>query len=180
MPATQTGQLAESAAPRELVLVWAQAHNRVIGRAGTMPWHVPEDLAHFKAVTLGAPVVMGRRTWESLPEAVRPLPGRRNIVVSRNTAYAVPGAELLPSLDDALGALVEQPRVCVMGGGELYRSAMPLATELIVTRIDLEVPDADTFAPEIDASWRLESETEPQISRSGLSYRFQCYKRQIA
>jgi len=163
----------------DIALVWAQASDGAIGRDGGMPWHLPEDLAQFKSVTMGAPVVMGRRTWESLPERFRPLPGRENIVISRDGRYGAEGARVHPSLESALGELREsgEARVSVIGGGQLYRSAMPSATELVVTRIDAEIPDADTFAPVIGDEWKLESATEAAVSSSGLAYRFERYRR---
>lgn len=165
----------------EIALVWAQARGTdgrgAIGRGGTMPWHLPEDLAHFKRSTAGDPVVMGRRTWESLPERFRPLPGRENLVVSRDAAYAAPGAAVHPSLEAALAAAEGAARVCVIGGGQLYREAMPVATELIVTRIELDVLDADTFAPEIGPEWRLVDAGEPLVAANGLGYRFERYRR---
>ena len=163
----------------DISLVWAQARDGAIGRDGTMPWHLPEDLAHFKAVTLGGPVLMGRCTWESLPERFRPLPGRENFVVSRQPGFVAEGAVVVGSLDAALAAAANGGggRVSVIGGGQLYRAAMPAATELIVTRIDLDVPDADTFAPEIGPGWRLLDAGEPLISRTGLGYRFERYRK---
>lgn len=166
-----------------LGMIWAEAIGSdgrgVIGRAGTMPWHLPEDLAHFKTTTLGAPVIMGRRTWESLPQAFRPLPGRENIVVSRDSCYVAPGARLVPSLDAALAAarITGAHTAWVIGGGELYRLAMPIATELVVTRIELRVPDADTLAPEIGSEWRLVDPGSEHISSTGLRYRFERYLR---
>lgn len=160
-------------------MIWAQARDGAIGRGGEMPWHLPEDLAHFKATTLGAPVIMGRRTWESLPERFRPLPGRENFVVSRAGAYEAPGATVMRSLEevvtylDASGA----PDAWILGGGELYRAALPLADELVVTRIELDVPDADTFAPEIDTAWRLADPGMPFESGTGLHYRFERWVR---
>ncbi|CAG7597758.1 Dihydrofolate reductase [Leucobacter soli] len=145
-----------------------------------MPWHLPEDLAHFKAATLGDPVVMGRRTWESLPERFRPLPGRENLVVSGNPAYAAPGARVVGSLDAALMLLDGAERICVIGGGEIFRAAMPIATELIVTRIEIDVPDADTFAPEIGSEWRLTDPGQVRVAANGLEYRFQSYRRELA
>lgn len=166
-------------------LVWAEAAGGVIGARGGMPWHVPEDLAHFKEVTAGAPVVMGRRTWESLPERFRPLPGRRNIVVTRSSDWSAPGAERAASLEDALSAAAVPSlapgsvrpagpdRVWVIGGGELFRESIDLADRLEVTELDLEV-DGDTFAPD-RADWRTVS-VEPGdgwlTSRSGIRYRF--------
>lgn len=156
-------------------LIWAEAHGGAIGRDGDMPWHLPEDLAHFRQSTVGAPVIMGRRTWESLPERFRPLPGRANIVVTRSADYDAPGATVRSSLDRAIAAAEAEggEYAWVMGGGELYRAAMPVADELLVTRIDLDVPDADTFAPQIEADWQLVDAGEPLPSASGLGYRFE-------
>lgn len=159
----------------EIVLVWAQSRNGAIGRDGAMPWRLPEDLAHFKQVTQGAPVIMGRRTWESLPARFRPLPGRQNIVVTRDGAYQADGATTAP--DPATALAVRHPMVSVIGGAELYAATMPVATELVVTRIDIDVPDADTFAPEIGDEWRMVETTEPLVSSTGLGYRFERYRR---
>ena len=156
-------------------LVWAEAHGGVIGAGGTMPWHVPEDLAHFKEVTDAAPVVMGRRTWESLPERFRPLPGRRNIVVTRSADWSAPGAERAASLDEALATAADAApdRVWVIGGGELFRESIELADRLEVTELDLDV-EGDTFAPD-RAGW-LAVAVDPAegwlTSRSGIRYRF--------
>ncbi|MGO1537788.1 MAG: dihydrofolate reductase [Leucobacter sp.] len=171
-------------------MIWAEAHGGAIGRGGDMPWHLPEDLSHFKRITSGAPVVMGRRTWESLPERVRPLPGRTNIVVTRDREFQAPGAEVTWSLEDALDVAreaaaapserapgVSDPTVWVMGGGQLYGAAMPLATELVVTRISLDTDGADTFAPEIGPEWRLVEPGTPLESASGLGYRFERWER---
>lgn len=159
-----------------LGMIWAQARGGAIGRAGDMPWHLPEDLAYFKRSTLGDPVVMGRRTWESLPERFRPLPGRQNVVVSRDPQCEAAGAEVAPSVEAALAGLGGE-RAWIMGGGELYRTAMPLADVLLVTRIDLDVDDADTFAPEIGPEWLLVDAGEPLVAASGLGYRFERYER---
>lgn len=164
----------------EIALVWAQARGGAIGRDGTMPWHLPEDLAHFKSATLGSPVVMGRRTWESLPERFRPLPGRTNVVVSRDPALQLDGAQVCLSLDAAVGAAAAEPgvgRLCVIGGGQLYRAAMPLADELVVTQLALDVPDADTFGPEIGPEWRLARRSDDLVSANGIGYRFEWYRR---
>lgn len=170
-------------------LIWAQARDGAIGRRGALPWHLPEDLAHFRQVTLGSPVIMGRRTWESLPEQFRPLPGRENIVVSRNEAFHAEGARVVPSIRDATRALGDPPPVrsdgdaadpptaWVIGGGELYRVAMPFADVLEVTTVDLEVPDADTFAPEIGTGWQqLPTESSSWLeSKTGQRYRFESF-----
>lgn len=165
--------------------IWAQAHGGAIGRDGAMPWHLPEDLAHFKRSTLGDPVIMGRRTWDSLPERFRPLPGRRNIVVTRDRSFEAPGAETAYSLAGAIAAAETGPggpagRVWVMGGGQLYREAMAVADELLVTEIDLDVTDADTFAPEIGSEWELCDAGDPLVSASGLGYRFTRYIRRAS
>ena len=126
-------------------LVWAQADGGVIGAGGEMPWHVPEDLAHFKAVTADRPVVMGRKTWDSLPARFRPLPGRRNIVITRTAGVGSAGAERAASLEQALERLDD--RVWVIGGGEIFRQAIEDADLLEITQLDLQTP-GDAFAPE--------------------------------
>ncbi|MBD3943681.1 dihydrofolate reductase [Microbacterium sp. NEAU-LLC] len=155
-------------------LVWAEAHDGVIGAGGGMPWHVPEDLAHFKAITLGAPVVMGRRTWESFPARFRPLPGRRNIVVTRQENWQVTGAERVASLDAALtlAASDDPPWIWVIGGGQLYREAIPYADRLEVTELDLDVA-GDTRAPDRSDWTPVDGGMgEWQTSAAGIRYRF--------
>lgn len=160
-------------------LIWAQAHDRVIGRDGVMPWHLPEDLRHFRKVTGEATVVMGRRTWHSLPERFRPLPGRRNVVLSRQDGLLAPGAEVRASLEDALASVDQEERVWVIGGGQVYDAALPLADKLVVTEIDAEV-DGDTRAPAIDGTWQLRT-CDPahgwHESVTGLRYRVVEYRR---
>lgn len=161
-------------------MIWAEATGGVIGRDGTMPWHLPEDLAHFKETTLGAPVIMGRRTWESLPEQFRPLPGRENLVVTRTLGFQASGAIVVSSLESAIehaAPSVDADIVWIMGGGQLYREAMPLATELVVTQIELDVPDADTYAPAIGAEWMLDSRSDRMESSTGIGYVFERYTR---
>ncbi|MEJ6489473.1 dihydrofolate reductase [Leucobacter sp. USCH14] len=161
-------------------MIWAQARGGAIGRNGEMPWRLPEDAAFFKEQTLGAPVIMGRGTWESLPARFRPLPGRENFVVTRTPEYDAPGATVMPSLETALetleGATGAEDRVWIMGGGQLYRAAMRYAEELVVTRIGLDVPDADTFAPEIGPEWTLVDPGTLETSRTGLEYRFERWR----
>lgn len=152
-------------------LIWAEAEGGVIGAAGVMPWHVPEDLAHFKAVTADRPVVMGRKTWDSLPERFRPLPGRRNVVITRQPGWAADGAERAGSLDEALEEL--DGRVWVIGGGEIFRDAIMDADLLEVTRLDLAV-DGDAFAPDW-ADWTVAAADPGEgwhTSRTGIRYRF--------
>jgi dihydrofolate reductase len=162
-----------------LGVVWAQAAGGVIGRDGNLPWQLPEDLAHFRALTAGATVIMGRRTWQSLPERFRPLPGRRNIVISSDPACAE-GAAVVRSLTAALAAADgADAATWVIGGGAVYRTALPHATRAVITEIDAVI-DGDTFAPELGGGWRLES-TEPadgwHRSVTGLSYRIRRYAR---
>ena len=123
-------------------MIVARSRNHVIGRDNQMPWKISADLQFFKRVTMGHPVIMGRKTWESIG---RPLPGRRNIVVSRNTKYQATGGELVGSLDEALKSLSEFPRVFVIGGEQLFTQAFPKADRLYITEINMEVEGGDTF-----------------------------------
>ena len=133
-------------------------------------------MEHFRAVTMGQPVVMGRRTWESLPDRFRPLPGRRNLVVTRNPHWRAEGAERVGSIEDALRLLGDEPRVSVIGGGELYAAALPLADELVLTEIESEV-DGDTFFPGFDHSEFAEESREPHVSADGTAFSFVTYVR---
>lgn len=129
--------------------------NRGIGKGGALPWHLPAELKHFKRTTLGRPMVMGRKTFEAIGRA---LPGRQNLVVSRNEALAAEGCQLATSLVDAV-EMAEGPEVMVVGGGELYRLAMPVASRMVLTMVDA-TPEADTWFPEWDPShWRMVSST---------------------
>ena len=159
--------------------MWAQSTSGVIGRGGDIPWRVPEDLARFKRVTMGHAVVMGRRTWESLPAPVRPLPGRRNVVLSRQTDYKAVGAEVLGSLEQALTIFEAEPQMWVIGGEQVYLLALPLATRCEVTEVEIDLPrdDGDAVAPVLDEAW-LGVTGEWQVSRTGLRYRFHTYSRQ--
>ena len=152
-----------------LGLIWAQARGRVIGRGGALPWHLPEDMAHFKRTTLGCPVIMGRRTWDSLPPRFRPLPGRQNIVLTRSSDWTGDGAQCAASLDEALQLATGAPRAWGIGGAQLYAAAIARADELWVTDIDLEVPDGDAFAPALGNEWR-EVERSTHTAASGLRY----------
>ncbi len=129
----------------ELVLIAAVARNGVIGDGEKMPWHLPEDMAHFRRATQGCPVIMGRRTWESLPAKFRPLPGRRNLVVTRNPAWRADGADAAPSPAAALEQVAGAPRVFVIGGATLYEAAMPLADTLMLTEIDRDFEGQTRF-----------------------------------
>ena len=123
-------------------MIVARSRNHVIGRDNQMPWKISADLQFFKRVTMGHPVIMGRKTWESIG---RPLPGRRNIIVSRNSAYEATGGELVGSLDEALNSLSDFPRVFVIGGEQLFTQAFPKADRLYITEIDMDVEGGDTF-----------------------------------
>jgi len=158
-------------------LIWAEAANGVIGADGTMPWHVPEDMAHFKELTLGSTVLMGRRTWESFPPRFRPLPERRNVVLTRDPSWTAEGAEVVHSLDDGLAL---DPSPWIIGGAQLFAATIDRAARLEVTEIDA-TPDGDTSAPAIDRSvWQLTPLTADApwlTSRTGLRYRFRTYAR---
>jgi dihydrofolate reductase len=161
----------------ELVLIAAVARNGAIGQGGTMPWRLPADLAHFKRSTGSAPVIMGRRTWDSLPTAFRPLPGRRNIVVTRKAEWSAPGAEPAPSLDAALAMADTAQQVFVIGGGELYAQALPRADELLLTEIEADFPGADTFFPAWNREAFVEVARESHTSEAGWRYHFVTYRR---
>ena len=158
-----------------ITLVAAVARDGAIGRDNALLWHLPEDLARFKAITLGKPVVMGRKTWDSLPAKFRPLPGRRNIVVSRN-ATSLPGAEVFASLDAALAACPE-PEVCVIGGGEIYALALQHADRLALTEVDIVCPDADRHFPAWPRDQFTEAGRERHAGASGLHFDFVDYLR---
>jgi dihydrofolate reductase len=158
-----------------VALAWAQAANGVIGDRGALPWHLPEDLARFKALTMGATVVMGRATWESLPERVRPLPGRTNVVLSRRPGWTAPGATVVGSLAAAIEAA--EGDVWVIGGAGVFAAALPLADRVEVTELQ-DAFDGDVRAPALDGRWR-EVAREPAdgwlVSRTGLAYRTRSY-----
>jgi dihydrofolate reductase len=150
-----------------LSLIVAYDRSRAIGRDGALPWRLPEDMAHFKRTTLGHPVVMGRKTWDSLG---RPLPGRRNLVVSRNPALTPAGAEVFGSLDAALTACGTAPEVFVIGGGQLYAQALPRADQVLATEIDADF-GGDTFFPTLSPPF-VETRREPYPPAGGRSFGF--------
>lgn len=159
-----------------ITLIWAQDRTGAIGRDNTIPWRVPEDMARFREVTRARTVVMGRRTWESLPPRFRPLPDRRNVVVTRSVDYAAPGAEIVGSVDAALE--LAGVDAVIIGGAEIYAAVLERATELRVTEIDMLVTGADAFAPTVDElRWQSVSVGDWQLSRSGTHYRFVDYTR---
>jgi dihydrofolate reductase len=157
-------------------LIWAQATSGVIGRANGIPWRLPEDQSRFKELTLAHTVVMGRLTWESLPAKVRPLPGRRNVVVTRQGDYVAEGATVVGALEQALAG--EDADTWVIGGAQIYALALPLATRCEVTEVDLELPrgDDDAVAPVLDEAW-VGTADGWRTSSSGLRYRFLSYRR---
>jgi len=134
----------------EIIIIAAVAKNRVIGKDNRLLWNIPEDMAHFKALTTGQTVIMGRKTWESLPERFRPLPNRRNIVISRQADYAAPGAEVAGSLEIALNSASTAERVFVIGGEQIYRQTLPMADRLEITEVGI-TPEGDAWFPEINA-----------------------------
>jgi len=149
-------------------MIVARSRNHVIGRDNQMPWKISADLQFFKRVTMGHPVIMGRKTWESIG---RPLPGRRNIVVSRNASYELAGAELASSLDEALNRLSEAPRVFVIGGEQLFKQAFDRADKLFITEIEMDIDGGDTFfeVPK-ESDWQ-EVERTPG-SENGIDFHF--------
>lgn len=156
-----------------LHLIYARAANGVIGKDGTMPWHLPEDLAHFKRTTLGFPVIMGRKTWDSLPPKFRPLPGRTNVVVTRQAKWQAPGATVAHSLSEAVAHCDGNDQVWVIGGAEIYAQALPLADSVVVTEIDAPF-DGDAYAPVLGSRWRP-SAREAHVTANGLHYSFVTY-----
>jgi dihydrofolate reductase len=169
----------------ELILVAALDRRGAIGRQGGLLWHEREDQAHFRRVTMGASVIMGRKTWDSLPERFRPLPGRRNLVVTRQAWWQAEGAERAASLDAALALIDEAarapgaaaPRTCVIGGGELYALALPRADALVLTEIDAAFDGADTFFPAFDRAAFHEIARDPRVAADGTRFAFVTYRR---
>jgi dihydrofolate reductase len=160
-------------------LVWAQSANGVIGRDGTLPWHLPEDLALFRDLTTGSTVVMGRRTWESLPERFRPLPGRTNVVLTSDPGWSADGAVRVGAVTEVLD---RSGPLWVIGGGAVYAAFLPHADRLVVTDVDLDV-DGDTWAPEIGPEWSPVTRVPAEggsASSSGPRYAVTTYARASA
>ena len=139
-----------------------------------MSWHLPEDLAHFKSLTLGQPVIMGRKTWDSLPTRFRPLPGRTNIVITRQANWAAPGASTAASLVSALAMCESAENVWIIGGAEIYALAEPLASSAEVTEIHADF-DGDAFAPKLGPRWRESARSSRMVSSKGLAFSFVSY-----
>jgi dihydrofolate reductase len=153
-----------------LSLVVAMSENKVIGRDGDLPWRLPNDLKHFKQVTMGKPIIMGRKTWESL--YVKPLPGRRNIVVTRNAGYEAERAETSDSLESALTLVAGESEVMVIGGAELFATALDTATRLHLTEVHAEI-EGDTYFPDFDRSlWRETSREAHDVESDTPAYSF--------
>ncbi|WP_439518386.1 dihydrofolate reductase [Hydrogenophaga sp.] len=160
-----------------LHLILARASNGVIGRDNQLPWHLPEDLAHFKRTTLGSPVIMGRKTWDSLPARFRPLPGRTNIVVSRDPDWRAEGALRAGSVQEAAALCpAGTTDAWVIGGAQIYAAAMPLAQSAVVTEI-AQAFEGDAHAPTFGSEW-LESTREQHTSATGLPFAFVTYTRE--
>lgn len=198
-PSAPSAPAPDAPTPPSLRLVVAYADNRVIGRDNTLPWRLPGDLAHFKRTTMGLPIIMGRKTWESLG---RPLPGRHNIVISRNPAFAAAGATITDSLDAALRAAAAAPTAasagapatpqdttvtasrdaanpqtaCIIGGAQIYAQALPLADEVVATEVHADVEGDAHFPPLDPTQWR-ETQRQPQPEENGLRYDFVVYRR---
>ncbi|XHS77238.1 dihydrofolate reductase [Burkholderiaceae bacterium UC74_6] len=162
-------------APATVVLIAGVARDGAIGRDNQLLWHLPEDLKRFKALTLGHPVIMGRKTWNSLPPKFRPLPGRRNLVLSRSAGLAMDGAEVFPSLQAALAAC--EGTVYVIGGAQIYAEALPRATRLELTEVEAEYVDADAFFPAWPRDQFRQTARESAVSADGLAYHFTTYER---
>ena len=154
-------------------MIFARSANGVIGYKNAMPWHLPEDLAHFKKLTLGSPVIMGRKTWDSLPPKFRPLPGRQNIVITRQADWQVQGVLSADSLQDALAHCSRADEVWIIGGAQIYAQAEPLASRIEVTEIDKDY-EGDAFAPVLGVQW-IPSRSEAHLSSTGLSFKFTTY-----
>lgn len=158
-----------------IAIIAALARNGVIGRGDGLPWHLPDDLAHFKASTLDRPMVMGRKTWETLPGA---LPRREHVVITRQPGYEARGATVVHSLEEALAHLAGAPEVCIVGGAEIYAAALPIATDLVLTHVEADV-EGDTFFPEVDwSAWRVVDErAHPADARHAYPFRITMYER---
>ena len=164
--------MSHNTGPR-VYLVAAVASNGVIGKDGHLPWHLPEDLKHFKKLTLGHPVIMGRRTWESLKA---PLPGRENIVVTRQAGYDAPGASVASSLEGALALCIGEPVAFVIGGHRLFRESLPLAAGLVLTEIQRDF-EGDTVFPDFDRAQWKETQREAHTAADGMRFDFVLYER---
>jgi dihydrofolate reductase len=170
-------ELARSPGSRSIGMIWAQARDGVIGADGALPWHLPEDMALFRRVTTGSTVVMGRRTWESLPERFRPLPGRTNVVLTSASHWAADGARTAASVAQVLA---EHEAFWVIGGGAVYSAFLPHAGLLTITDVDVQVA-GDTWAPSLGPEWRRTARTPDggwRTSSTGLRFAVSEYRRE--
>ena len=161
-----------------LALIAAVARNGVVGREGAIPWRLPEDMAHFRRTTLSHPVIMGRRTWDSLPPRFRPLPGRRNIVVTRNAGWKAEGAETAASPEEALALVADEMRAFVIGGADLWAAVLPQVDLLVLTEIDRDF-EGDTHFPAFDRTHFAEIDREAHHAAppNDFDYAFVTYRR---
>lgn len=159
----------------QLNMIFARAANGVIGNNNTLPWHLPEDMAHFKRLTSGCPVIMGRKTWDSLPPRFRPLPDRSNIVVSRQPLWQAAGAQTASGLHEALALCESSQQVWIIGGAQIYAQAEPLAQRIEVTEIAQNF-EGDAFAPVLGTQWH-EAAREDHVSKNGLNFSFITYNK---
>ena len=162
---------------QKITLIAAYAQNRCIGINNTMPWHIAEDFAFFKTYTLGKPMIMGRKTWESLPK--KPLPNRQNIVISHQADYEAEGATVVGSLTAALALCADAAEVMIMGGAQIYEQTLPLATDLRITEVALDVA-GDAFFPEFQAHEWQEIGREAHTSAKGIEFAFVHYVRVVS
>ena len=158
-------------------MIFARSANGVIGNNNALPWHLPEDLAHFKKLTLGCPVIMGRKTWESLPPRFRPLPGRTNVVITRQADWHAAGAQSAGSLTDALAICKAASDVWIIGGAQIYAQAEPFASRIEVTQIDKHF-EGDALAPTLSSQWQ-QSLKEDHVSSTGLEFSFISYTKKL-
>lgn len=156
-------------------MIFARAANGVIGRDNTIPWRLPEDMARLKRLTTGWPVIMGRKTWDSLPVKFRPLPGRTNIVITRQPDWKDTGATTAASLADALALCATSAEVWILGGAQIYAQAMPLAERIEVTEIAENI-EGDAYAPALGPEWR-EAAREDHVSANGMKFSFITYQK---
>ncbi len=159
----------------KLHLILARAANGVIGHNNTIPWRLPEDMAHFRRLTMGCPVIMGRKTWDSLPPKFRPLPGRLNIVITRQAGWQADGALRAGSLEEACALCPPDANVWVIGGAQIYAQAQPLAATAVITEIQARF-EGDAYAPQFGPEW-IEASRDDHISSTGLKFGFVTYSK---
>lgn len=160
----------------KITIIVATADNNAIGANGDLLWHISADLKRFKAITLGHTIIMGRKTWNSLPKGA--LPGRRNVVITRNPDFKAPGADTFTSISDALNSCNDEEEIFIIGGGHIYRQTFPLASRLLLTKVFATYPQADTFFPAISLDeWQITHAEPPAETSDGLKYQFIDYSK---